>query len=120
MKRLTLNQYRVLSGSSPTTQLRAARQLADLGMIEITEESRGFYSGRARFVEFVVTGRGREHLENAKSIRPYNRNRNREVYERHERGESYARIGRSLGIRAESARSLAATWRRYSFGESDK
>lgn len=117
MKHLTLNQSRVLSNPGVTTCLRAARHLAGLGLIEIKRELRGWYTGEVRALEFVVTERGRERLELAKSIRPYDRSRNQKVYERHERGESYTAIGLSLGIEASSARGLAATWKRYKDNE---
>lgn len=74
MKRLTLNQYRVLlSAGKPTTRIKAARQLERRGVIEITKESRGFFSRRVTSVEFRLT----EYGLKVKEMAPFMRRRAR-------------------------------------------
>ena len=118
---LTLTQYQLLDQRHGlTTRTHAARQLAALGLVEITRETRIKHSKHDAIraaVEYVVTENGLEELQLSKSVRLYNRERNRRVYERHARGETYVSIGASLGIRPDSASDLARTWEKYGLGE---
>jgi DNA-binding MarR family transcriptional regulator len=63
MKHITFSQYKVLHSTGPTTLLRAARQLEQLGAVEITESNLvrvRRYNAKRLAVTVRVTEHGRE------------------------------------------------------------